>query len=306
MAKVRPLAVAAGVAVLGGGIAKAVDLPPVPSLPAESPAAEDFSGWYLRGDLGFGVSSTGPRLATAPDPIAAGASSGLLSSSAGAAFSHASLSPFGAIDAGAGYRFNTWLRMDGTLEYRGGARLEAHSSLTDPASPAFGPLQFAESYRADVSSLVGLLNGYVDLGTYWGVTPFVGAGAGFADNRVSEFADDGFGSSGSGALTSAGSFANGSKSSFAWALMAGVDFDVAPGVKVELGYRYLDMGSLATGASHCPAWGAGGALSAAGCSGGVPHTLSSRGALASSDFRVGLIWMLNELPLTGHSDGVRN
>lgn len=265
-------------------------------MPATS--EEPFNGWYLRGDVGLGVAAAEPRLVSMPDPVAAGVASGLLSPAAYRTFDNATLPPFGMIDGGVGYRFNAWFRMDGTLEYRSGVRLKAHSVLTDPASPAFGPLQYSDLYRDDVSSFVALLNGYADLGTYLGVTPFVGAGAGFADNLVSGFTDDGFGYALRGPLVSSGAVANGSRTRFAWALMAGFDYDVAPNLKLEFGYRYLNMGSIATGGSHCLAGGSSGALSAAGCNGGV-HTLSSRGALASSDFRIGLIWTIAEPAAAG-------
>lgn len=299
MVRLSALAVAAGLVLAGGGLAEAVDLPPAPTLPASASSSEPFSGWFLRGDVELGVAAAEPNLVSVPGPVAAGASSGLLSPAAREAFGQASQSAFGMVDAGAGYRFNAWFRMDGTLEYRSGDRLKAHSTLTDPASPTFGSLQYSDSTRADLSSFVALVNGYADFGAYWGVTPFAGAGAGLADNRVSGFTADGLGSSSSrGALASSGAFANGSKTNFAWALMAGLDIDLAPGLTLEIGYRYLNMGSITTGRSHCLAWGSGGALSAAGCNGGGAHSLSSRGALASNDLRIGLVWMLSP-PVAG-------
>ncbi len=295
MAGLKALAVAAGVAVLRAGLAEAADLlPPAPTLPA--PAAEEFSGWYLRGDVGLGVAMSESHLQNSPDPIAAGVSSGFLSPDASQSFNNTTLSPFSMIDAGVGYRFNAWFRMDGTLEYRGGANLQSLYTLTDPVSPAFGgPLHYADFYRADVSSFVGLVNGYVDLGAYWGVTPFVGAGLGFADNRVSGFTDQGFGASIYDPLgASGGYFSNGSKTSFAWALMAGLDVDVTPNLTLEFGYRSLNTGSFTSGGSTCLAGAAGGAFGAANCNGRIANRVSSRNALVSSDFRIGLIWILAE------------
>ena len=133
------------------------------------------------------------------------------------------------IDFGVGYQFNNWFRMDGTLEYRGGANLQSHYSLTDPVNPTFGgPTQFAHFYRASVSSFVGLVNGYVNLGTFYGVSPFVGAGGGFSENNV-----------------------NRAKTNFAWALMAGLDINLAPSLTLEIGYRYLNYGMIASGRSIC-------------------------------------------------------
>jgi opacity protein-like surface antigen len=289
----RALALAASLAVGSSGAARAVDLPPAPRLPSPAPAAEDFSGFYLRGDVGAGI-NVAPNLETTPNPVATGVASGYLSPFASQAFNNTTLSPSGMIDFGAGYQFNNWFRADATLEYRGGAALQSLFTLTDPASPAFGgPLQYADFYRGDVSSLVGLVNGYVTLPEVWGVAPFVGAGIGFADNMVSGFTDQSLAYASFGSVGSSGGyFSNNSKTNFAWALMAGLDFALAPNLKLEFGYRYLNMGSISTGGSNCLAGAAGGAFNAVNCNGGVLNHVRSRNALASNDIRIGLIWML--------------
>jgi opacity protein-like surface antigen len=255
-------------AAVSAGWARAADLPPAPPLPPLSSAEEQFGGWYLRGDLGIGVNSTAPEFKAAFDPIAASSFD-------------TTLSPFGVIDFGEGYQFNNWFRADATLEYRAGARLQSRY-LADLASPYFGgPAQYADFYRADVASIVGLVNGYANLGSWYGFSPFLGAGVGFADNRLSAVTDQ-----------SPAGYSNGSNTSFAWALMAGVDFEVTPNLRLELGYRYLNYGSIATGGSNCPA---GGTFSIAGC-GGSAKTISSSNRLASNDFRLGLIYLIGETP----------
>ncbi|MBV8106214.1 MAG: outer membrane beta-barrel protein [Hyphomicrobiales bacterium] len=297
MARSKTSLIAAGVALASGGLADAADLPPAPRLPAPEPVAEEFGGWYLCGDVGVGINATSVDLQDDPDPIATGISSGFLSSQANQAYNNTTLSPFGLIDVGAGYQFNSWLRADGTLEYRSGANLQSLYTLTDPASPGFGgPAQFADFYRADVSSFIGLVDGNVNLGSYWGMSPFVGAGVGFADNRVSGFTDQGIAASSFFESTAGGYFSNASKTSFAWALMAGLDFDINPDLRLEMGYRYLNYGSVETGGSHCLAGASGGAFSAQNCRGGVSNHLSSRNTLASNDFRIGLIWLMGAPP----------
>ena len=84
MAKLRLLALA-GIPVVSCGWANAADLPPAPSLP-EQAAMEEFSGWYLRGDVGGGVNSARPELEAAPGVIAANADDGLLSGAAAQRF----------------------------------------------------------------------------------------------------------------------------------------------------------------------------------------------------------------------------
>ena len=96
------------------------------------------------------------------------------------------------------------------------------------------------------------MNGYVDLGSYWGATPFVGAGIGVADNALSSVSDQGFAIPSAGAAYPVGGdFSNASSTRFAWALMAGLDFDIAPNLRLELSYRYLNLGAIAVGGLHC-------------------------------------------------------
>lgn len=269
MAKLRRLALA-GIPVVSCGWANAADLPPAPSLP-EQTAEEEFSGWYLRGDVGGGVNLARPELETAPEVNAAS------SGAAAGRFDNATLSPFGMVDVGAGYQFNSWFRADATLEYRAGANLSSQYAVTDPASLIFaGPPQYADFHRADVASIVGLVNGYANLGIWYGLSPFLGAGVGLADTKVSGFTDQGPGYANYSPLgPTGGDFANGSKTSFAWALMAGVDFDVTPNIKLELGYRYLNYGTITTGGSNCLTAERGGTLSLANCHGGVASTIAS-------------------------------
>lgn len=264
MAKLGPLALAA-IGAASSGWAMAADLPPAPSLPPQLAADAEFSGWYLRGDAGGGVSSTAPKLKVAPDPIPAGGATQI--------FDNATLSPFGMIDAGGGYQFNSSFRADATLEYRAGASL--HSGYV-----ANRPAQYADLGRGNVSSIVGLVNAYATPGAWYGISPFIGAGVGFADNRTSGF-------SGETPLGLAG-YASGSRTSFAWALMAGVDYDLAPNLKLELGYRYLSYGSITTGGANC------GSAFSAYCGGA--STISSRNRLASSDFRLGIIYFIGAPP----------
>jgi opacity protein-like surface antigen len=294
MADWRALVLAGCLAVVSTELASAADfLPPAPTLP---PPSTEFNGWYLRGDVGFGVNPRMRELKITPDPIAAGIVDDLLSASAVQSFNSTTLSRFGMVDVGVGYQLSDWFRLDGTFEYRGGANLKSLYTLSGPAAPAFGggPLQNDDFYRADVSSIIGLINAYVDLGTWYGVTPYVGGGFGFADNKVSGFADHGFGFANFIPLAPAdGFFSGASKTSFAWALMAGLDFRINDGLKLEFGYRHLDYCSITTGASHCLAGANGGVFSSANCS-GVANFVSSRNRLASNDFRLGLIYMFGQ------------
>jgi opacity protein-like surface antigen len=93
-----------------------------------------------------------------------------------------------------------------------------------------------------------MAHGYVDLGTWWCVTPFIGAGIGTSYNRISSFRDDGFGSTFGVARPPSFVYAtDNGKWNFAWALHAGLGYKVTPNVTVELGYSYMNLGDATTG-----------------------------------------------------------
>ena len=70
MARLSRLALVVAAAVLAGG-RRAADLPPIPSLPEAESGPTEFSGWYLRGDVGGGVNMTAPKFKVASDPVGA-------------------------------------------------------------------------------------------------------------------------------------------------------------------------------------------------------------------------------------------
>ncbi|RDV05634.1 outer membrane protein [Undibacter mobilis] len=189
----------------------------VPCYAPPPPVVEEFGGWYLRGYVGMSnqqAKLSHPSFNERP-------------------YTHQDdgfdSAPF--FGAGVGYYFNEWLRFDVTGEYRGSANY--HGYGTYPGG--------SDEYRARKKEWVGLLNAYVDLGTWNRLTPFVGAGVGGAYNTVSSFLDI---NTPTGGVYSAQS---GSKFNFAWALHAGFAYKVTPNFTVELAYRYLDLGKAVTG-----------------------------------------------------------
>lgn len=290
MAKLKALIFAGGaLAGLSGGAFAADLLPPPPAIePAPvavaAPASEFGGGWYLRGDIGLGMSANTPSFQTTPNPLAG------LPADAYETFNNPSMSSFGLFDVGVGYQINDWLRADITGEYRGGA----HAQVLDLVGIPSANSQFADFYRGDVSAFVGLVNGYVDVGTWYGVTPYIGAGAGVARNTFSGITDNGIACGGAGCSPAGGFLANGTQTNFAWALMAGLGFNVTQNLKLDLGYRYLNMGKIGSGISNClNGTGAGSGFSTAQCSGGG-YKVATTNTLATNDFRIGLRWMLND------------
>ena len=103
------------------------------------------------------------------------------------------------------------------------------------------------NYSGSKSEWVVMANAYVDLGTWWCVTPFIGAGVGGARVSIANFTDAGIANNGGGALPGLALADDVSKWNFAWAVHAGVAYKVTPNFTVELAYRYLDMGNGLTG-----------------------------------------------------------
>jgi opacity protein-like surface antigen len=131
------------------------------------------------------------------------------------------------LGAGVGYRFDPNLRGDVTLGYRGYYKLRG----VDAGVPA-------TSFSADVKSWLGLLNGYYDFPVGGSWMPYLGAGIGFARNKVDSVTGTG------GGITA--SVPGGTKTEFAWALMAGVSYPLNAGMTLDIGYRYLDAGRAET------------------------------------------------------------
>lgn len=135
---------------------------------------------------------------------------------------------------GVGVEYNSWLRFDVTGEYRGRQRFNArdYNHVDD----------YNNDYKADLDSWLGLFNAYVDLGTWRGFTPYVGGGIGFSTFEVENFKDV-------NVQNSAVYTGDKDKTSvnFAWALYAGLSYDVTPNLTFDLAYRYADLGDAETG-----------------------------------------------------------
>ena len=230
---------AAGAASLISSMAFAADMPIAAPPPMYAPVAPpaDFGGWYLRGDVGF----SNQRVDRVLDTNAAAYNNVNVNQTG-------NFSSAGIFDLGAGYRFNNWFRADVTGQYRGKSTFTGLDVVTG-VGPGAG-FRGTDSYTATKSELLFLANAYVDLGTWWCVTPFIGAGVGTARVTVGDFTDSGdsIGVGGQGrSLNYAGAS---SKWNFAWAAHAGLAYHVNPNLVLELAYSYVDMGSGMTGPTY--------------------------------------------------------
>jgi opacity protein-like surface antigen len=298
MVSLKLFALAGAVTVGATAVASAADLrgpvPHLPPVPVAAPVAE-ASGWYLRGDIGLGYLNGNTETLQTGFPATRGV--------------HESFNNTFYVGIGAGYQFNSWLRADVTGEFRGSAPFGYKDRFCyDAAANAAGGTGFCtpggtppsnngsagiNSIRGNISSTAVLVNGYVDLGTWNGLTPFLGGGVGFAQHRIHGLQDVGSvesfnpGLAGpgnptgfNGAATTLGTLRDKTQTNFAWALMAGVAYDVTPNYKVELGYRYLNLGDVTSGGSVC---------GVANCT--TPTYFTRVKQIDSHEIRLGMRWM---------------
>lgn len=243
MRSVKSVVVAGAVALLSSTAAFAADVPIAPPPPPygyapppnyapppayaspPAPYVEDFSGWYLRGDIGITqqrVKSLFNVLYETP---------GTSVQTIGAGFGGSAL--FG---VGVGYQFGSWLRADVTGEYRMKASIHGLDIVSFNGVPIG-----TDEYRGNKEEWLALVNLYADLGTWWCITPFIGVGVGGVKTTISSFVD---------VNTPNGGVAfahNASKFNFAYALHAGLGYKVSNNLTLELAYRYVHLGDAQSG-----------------------------------------------------------
>jgi opacity protein-like surface antigen len=225
----------------------AADMPkgyPRESLPMPAaPRVRSFdlnSGWYVRGDLGYGWGRlNGAQAATGfpPDPS---------SNSLGNAMTGG---------LGVGIK-RDWMRTDLTADYLSDMKYQ-------------GTVVAPNDVTAKMSAWSVLLNGYLDLGSWYRVSPYIGGGVGAARVRVSDFQ--------STATPPFTAGASNSQWNFAWAAMAGVGYAISPNIIADVGYRYLNLGDVKSATD--------------------PSGTMTFKNIASHQVRVGLRWSFDDLPV---------
>ena len=243
----------AAIALLAGGTAHGADysqpLPQQPIIIQQPPVQEFASNWYLRGFVGAGMNGN-YTLDYLPAPASVGN---------GFVFQHNSIADTFFIGGGVGYEWNNWLRFDVTGEYRARTGVYAFGSY---------PPNHLDIYQGYLKTWVFLANAYVDLGTWNCFTPFVGFGIGGAHVQLVDFSD----------VNPNGGFGfgrNSSKWNLAWALHAGVAYEVTKNLKIDLSYRYLNYGSV---------------TDTVDCNGGCNADSFKFDKLYSHDIMLGLRW----------------
>jgi opacity protein-like surface antigen len=204
------------------------------------------NGWYLRADLGYAVSeSDGPFHYQTYDPTA--------NTYGSADFLTGGLSQDLSGGIGVGYQLNQWFRVDATVDTFSGD-FQGTTAADQPCSTDISYIDTTcrSTDSASYSAYTAMANGYVDLGTYVGLTPYIGAGAGFTwvnygDLTNSLFCVDGSSTCPAGpspvdVVTHKGE----TDGRFTYSLMAGASYDVTQNVKLDLGYKYtkIDGGAM--------------------------------------------------------------
>lgn len=207
MSRLKIFAAAGFAALASFSVACAADMPGFPPMVQSAPVfvQEYQSGWYLRGDVGYRMNDLDGA-----------------SSSIGFTPTGNTIDDRFTIGGGGGYKA-AWFRADVTMDYAPRASFAA----------------VTPDYRMKVETFTTLANVYFDLGTWAGITPYIGAGAGVSWNRTSDY------------FSNALLFPNlqglkESKWDFAWAAIGGLTFNLSPNLLMDISYRYLNMGDAIT------------------------------------------------------------
>ncbi|MEO9336424.1 outer membrane beta-barrel protein [Mesorhizobium sp. SB112] len=231
--------------------------------PEEAPPVEvvSYGGWYLRGHIGM----SNQRLKNLDTD--------LFDSPAIIEYGFHDKGGFGSapvFGGGIGYQFNDYLRGDITVEYRGKSDFTALDYVTTAGGTT------TNDYRAQKSELLFLANAYADLGTYSGITPYIGAGLGASRNTISGFRDINI-------INGGGAYADDdSKWNLAWALHAGLGIKATDRMTVDLGYSFVSLGDARTKSmrNDDPAFD-------------IPNDGFRFNNLTSHDFKLGVRYSLN-------------
>jgi opacity protein-like surface antigen len=201
------------------GVAQAADLPrsypasaPLPPLLQMAPSLVDEfgSGWYLRGDIGY-------RFNRVQDVTNANLAAPVTDDNFGRSW---------LLGIGAGYKWQ-WFRADVTADYGTKARYAGTTA------------GMVDDFTVKIDSFSVLANVYGDLGTWFGLTPYIGVGAGGTRLSTSDFSQH--------FLAPVAAVDSTDKWNFAWAYMAGLSYRVSGNLEIDLGYRHINMGGITTG-----------------------------------------------------------
>ncbi len=224
-----------GISFTGSAIAADLIEPPVIEAPEQVIPLEQAGGWYIRGDVDYGMLST------------KGVDYDVLTGSA--SFNSAKLKGAFSAGAGIGYQVNDYFRTDLTLNYHFKSAFRGSTSGFCNETPVGGgpATTTAGCVSSDVASAsvyTLLANAYADLGHYSGFTPYVGAGIGGAHVSWGDLTNTATCTATTGNVcvpTVAYTHKGISSMRFAYALHAGASYDISSNLKLDAGYSWTHV-----------------------------------------------------------------
>ena len=270
----KSLFIGALASTLFSGVAFSADYIPPPVVDFEPEYEFELGGnLYLRGYIGF----TNQQVDELYNVSFEGSTVEILSSE---------FESSGLAGAAIGYRFNRWFRADLSAEYRmraGYDGLDRYDGNNDgDFLDAGAGDDGTNQYTADKSEFLVMANAFVDLGTYHGLTPYVGAGAGVSYTMIDNLTDTNV------PQTSVAYAADNGEWAFAWALHAGLGYEVNDRLTLDFGYRYLHVGDASSGD-----------IIAYGGANLVDNPLEFNG-ISSHDFTMGFRWNFGGYETASH------
>lgn len=241
------LATPASAADLGGSL-KDTYVEPLPRVAAAGPC-------YLRGDVGYAVASNPDVRWNVFNEVFEGDwnNNGTIDAYndevsyvfAGNQVQQVSMDNTWLVEVGVGCGSGSQgLRGDVTFGFRGEQDVTGvppiYNGTLDGDPVGTTPPTVDDPLHTSVRSHTLMFNGYYDFGQFRGFVPYVGAGVGVAYHMV----DDVY-FTGNPFLVNR--IEGDEKLSFAWSLMAGVAYQISDRAILDLGYRYIDMGSAYSG-----------------------------------------------------------
>jgi len=213
----RTVFLGAFLAVAAFQAARAADVPQIYEIgDYGTPPYYAEGGWYLRGDIGYVV---------AEDPV-------VTYGDGAVNFLNEDLGTTWMIGGGIGYRHNSWFRSDVTFDFR---------SFDFTGNTACNPGCGLSVETYDLETWTIMLNAYADLGTWYGITPYVGAGVGAAYHWLHDIV-------GVNPDDTVTIIPDGGGWAFAAAVMTGVSVAVTNQTFIDAGYRYIWLGDVESGA----------------------------------------------------------
>lgn len=138
-----------------------------------------------------------------------------------------------------GFRGEIMFGFRGDKKFEGEPQIYNGTLIGQPEATG-APAPVDDPMQTNIQSHTIMANAYYDLGQYGNFVPYVGGGVGVAFHQVDEVFF-----TGNPNLTNR--IEDNESFDFAWALMAGVGYQVSDNAVLDVGYRYIDMGSAKSG-----------------------------------------------------------